>query len=164
VLCIAAGSLDHEQAVALMTAAGTDKDYKGLWRDVENFVPLRQDAVLPDLVEVAEIESFAAAMAGIARSLEKLQLCSKAGWKSPAADPEIVPAAEALLVSQGMNECRRRLTADHDTQFRRWISESGALAKELCDAAKADDAAVAQVKLTALERKCTQCHAEYRNN
>jgi hypothetical protein len=41
----------------------TSKKYPRLWRDMEAYVPPDPGDVLPELVEVAEVKSLAAAMA-----------------------------------------------------------------------------------------------------
>ena len=163
VVCIAAGSLDHQQATALMTKAGTGKDYTGLWRDVRDFEPPAADAELPELVEVARVESLAAAMAKIDRHFDHLKLCASADWKSPKEHPDLDASAESLLMQEGLHECLRQLTGNHDEQFQHWLKDSDDAAAELHRAIKAGDPTKASQLLKSLEKTCIQCHAAYRN-
>lgn len=164
VLCIAAGTLTPDKAVGLMNRAGTGKNYAGLWRDVKAFKVPSLEAKLPELVEVAEVESMAAAMAKLDRNFNNLKQCEKAGWKSPGDHPDLSPAAEALLVFEGLSECERHLSQDHDDVFREWLKESVADSKDLIKSIEAGDTAKSTQKLNRLEEKCLQCHQSYRNH
>ena len=163
IVCISTGSLTQVQALELMTTAGTSKDYTGLWRDVENFIPPGPDDVLPELLEVAPVDSIAAAMAKIDRSFDNLKLCAAAGWRTPDNHQDLVPASEALLVQEGLHETARHLEPQHDEQFRKWLSESDSLTADLCAAVKSGDNAMAAVQLKAVEQSCRRCHSTYRN-
>jgi protein tyrosine phosphatase (PTP) superfamily phosphohydrolase (DUF442 family) len=163
IVCIAAGSLKNEQAIELMKKAGTGKDYVGLWRDVNRFVPPSANIQLPELVEVAKVESMAAAMAKLDRHFDNLKACAKADWQTPASHPDLVPAAEALLVQEGLHESQRHCSGAHDATFREWLKESDTLASGLYAAVKAEDKASAATLLKSLEQKCVQCHQAYRN-
>jgi protein tyrosine phosphatase (PTP) superfamily phosphohydrolase (DUF442 family) len=174
VVCLAAGSLNAEQATALMTRAGTGKDYAGLWRDVRHFVPPPADAELPALVEVAEVASLAAAMAGLDRSFDHLKLCATAGWKAPDEHPDLVPVTEALLVREGLAESLRHVKKEASEsldaadpgaseEFRTWLADSVKEAEQLEEAVRRSDAVLADQLLKQLDRSCRQCHEKYRN-
>ncbi len=163
IVCLAAGSMNQMQAVQLMTKAGTSKDYTGLWRDVKYFIPPVPDEILPELVEVAQVDSIAAAMAKIDRSFDNLKLCAEAGWTTPENHPDLLPASEALLVQEGLHETARHLTSRHDEQFRQWLNESESLAGELFTVVKSGDAAMASIRLKAVEQSCKRCHSVYRD-
>ena len=163
IVCMSDGTLNQQQAIQLMTTAGTSKDYTGLWRDVRNFIPPGLDEVLPELLEVAPVDSIVAAMAKIDRSFDNLKLCAAAGWKTPKDHPDLVPASEALLVQEGLHEASRHLQAQHDEQFRKWLNESESLAADLCAAVKSGDSATPSVRLKAVEQSCKRCHSEYRD-
>ncbi len=163
IVCISSGSLTQVQALELMTTAGTSKDYTGLWRDVRNFIPPGPDEVLPELLEVAPVDSIVATMAKIDRSFDNLKLCAAAGWKTPKDHPDLVPASEALLVQEGLHEASRHLQAQHDEQFRKWLTDSESLAADLCAAVKSGDSATPSVRLKAVEQSCKRCHSAYRD-
>ena len=163
IVCMAGGSMDHMQAVQLMARAGTSKDYTGLWRDVMSFSPPDPHDKFPELVEVAEVDSVTAAMARLDRSFDNLKLAAASEWITPDNHPDLVPSSEALLVQEGLHETSRLLTSHHDEQFREWLNETESLAAALCAALKAKDAAIASVRLKAVERACSRCHLEYRD-
>lgn len=163
VLCLSNNSLTHEQAVELMKSAGTGKDYIGLWRDVKAFEPPAKDAVLPELVEVAKVESLAAAMAKLDRAFDNVKLCAKSDWKAPADHPDLVPAAEVRLVKEGLHESLRHCTGDHPEEFRNWLKQSDELSEQLCTAIKDSDTTKASSLRKSLESKCVECHVKYRN-
>jgi protein tyrosine phosphatase (PTP) superfamily phosphohydrolase (DUF442 family) len=164
IVCLASGTLTHDQAIALMKTAGTGKDYTGLWKDVKNFQPLPENAELPRLVEVAQLDSFPAAMAQLDRNFDNLKLLKMAGWKTPTENPDLNPANEALLLQEALHECVRNLEAEREPQFREWLQQSDAMASALRRALQANDLPAADPLLNALEEKCVQCHVAFRNH
>lgn len=163
VLCLSNGSLTHAQAVELMKSAGTGKDYTGLWRDVKAFQPPSKDVKLPELLEVAKVESLAAAMAKLDRAFDHVKLCAKSDWKTPADHPDLLPATEARLVQEGLHESLRHCTGDHPEEFRNWLKQSDELAEQLCKAIQDSDTTRASSLMKSLEAKCAACHVAYRN-
>jgi len=164
IVCLAAGSIQREDAVRLMTRAGTSKDYDGLWRDVRKFQPPLASEPLPELVEVANVESVASAMAKLDRNFYNIKRSAKAGWRPPPDHPDLSPPAEALLVQEGLHECTRNLNESHNEEFHVWLKDSEKLAMELYTAVKADDQVLAGRLLTSLDQSCMRCHAKYRNH
>ena len=164
VACIAAGDTTNKEAREFLVRAGTSKDYYGLWRDVDAYTPPPADAELPELVEVAEVESFTAAMAQVDRAFDNLKLCRDAKWTVPADHPDIVPAQEALLLQEGLHEAGRTAGEDYDEQFKKWLTEAEALAVELRSALQAEDQNLATERALLIEQSCKQCHTQYRDN
>ena len=142
---------------------GARVEYAGLWRDVASYKPPPPGAALPELAEVAAVQSLAAAMARIDRSHDRLRLCRDAAWSVPAGHPDVVPAREALQVEEGLREALRNLSADRDESFRRWLAESEAAARAIKDALNAGDREAAGRHFLRLEQSCKQCHRRYRN-
>jgi len=163
IVCLAAGTLSHEQSVTLMKKSGTSPDYRGLWRDVAAFRPPAADTQLPELQEAATVESMAAAMAVLDRHLEQVKLVAKAGWKVPASHPDLVPVTEALLVQEGLTEAGLYLHGDTSETFRKLLKQSESDAMELTRALQAGDSHKAGLALVSLEKGCTKCHVEFRN-
>ncbi len=163
VACLAAGETGHDQATALMELAGTGKHYPGLWRDVAAFQPLPLDLTLPELVEVAEVESFAAAMAKIDRNFDNLKLCQQAGWSVPKEHPDLVPKQEALILQEGLSESLRNLAANRPAEFQEALREAVGLATFLEEALRRNDAPQATQLLEQLEQSCPRCHRKHRN-
>lgn len=164
VLCIADGAVVAASADAVLKTAKTSKDYTGLWSDVAAFKLPAASATLPPLVEKAEVESFAAAMAKIDRHFDQLKLCRDAKWKAPSAHPDLVPQQEALLVYEQLRESGRHLTGDHNEEFRGWLAASEAAAQRLARTLKAGDQAMAETHFAALQKSCKQCHVKYRDH
>jgi protein tyrosine phosphatase (PTP) superfamily phosphohydrolase (DUF442 family) len=163
VACMAAGEATAEQARAILEAAGTGKNYPGLWRDVATYVPPAKDVNLPELVEIAEVESFAAAMAKIDRNFDNLKLCEQAEWSVPKDHPDLVPRQEALLLKEGLRESLRNLAADRPAEFREWLQQSVELSESLQAALQRHDAAQATPLLKQLEQSCKHCHGKCRS-
>ncbi len=163
VACIASGDAENEAALDILVRAGTSKDYPGLWRDVENYTPPPEGAELPELVEVAEVGSFAAAMAQIDRSYDNLKLCRDAGWSVPPDHPDLVPAQEALLLQEGLHEAARNLGDGYDEQVKSWLTEAEAMATGLRTDLQAKNSAAAGDRFARIEKSCKQCHQAYRD-
>lgn len=153
-----------ERAIEILKMAGTGEQYAGLWRDVRNYTPPPKDAKLPELVEVAEVDSFPTAMAKLDRHLDNLKLCRQAGWKTPSEHPDLVPAQEALLVLEGLRESGRLVGADRDQRFKTWLVETTALAESLERTLRGDAANAAERPFQKLNDSCKQCHGRYRDN
>jgi protein tyrosine phosphatase (PTP) superfamily phosphohydrolase (DUF442 family) len=162
VMCLAAGDMTHEKAFEFMKSIGTAPEYEGLWRDVRQFKPLPADAELPELVEVAEVDSLAAAMAVLDRAWDGVKLCQTAGWKTPPGHADIAPPHQALLVWEGLRESRRTLDGADETlaEYMDEAMENAALLRQSLDANRPEEASTAYKKL---EASCAKCHAAYRN-
>ena len=168
IICHARGITDTAGGLAIMQKAGTSRDYRGLWRDVEQYAVPSADTIMPALVEIAEVESLPAAMARIDRIFDNLKLCAALDWKTPAAHPDLVPAQEALQLRESLHEINRQLSeekhvADYDDTFRKWLTESDAGALQLYESLKTHDTANASASLASLQKSCQQCHAAYRD-
>ncbi len=164
VACVATGDVDGKGAIKILERAGTSKGYAGLWRDVENYQPPSDDVELPELVEVADAGSFAAAMAQIDRAYDNLKLCREAHWSTPDDHPDLVPAQEALLLKEALRESARNLADEFGDEFRTWLTEAESIAQDLEDSLKAKkpvDELSQQFQV--LENSCGQCHDKHRN-
>jgi len=163
VVCIAAGDFDPPAALGYLERAGTSKNYAGLYRDVENYEAPGVNVDLPALVEVAEVESFAAAMAAIDRAYDHLKLCRDSHWQAPPGHPDLVPAQEALLLKESLHESARNLVEEFDDEFMLWLAEAESQAKSLETALHDNSGDEATQRFQQLEQSCQQCHAKYRN-
>jgi protein tyrosine phosphatase (PTP) superfamily phosphohydrolase (DUF442 family) len=162
VACMAAGAMTPAEATAFLKLAGTGKEYAGLWRDVAHFKPLAADAKLLELVEVAEVDSLAAAMAQLDRAWDGAKLCQAAGWQTPKDHADLAPVHQALLVLEGFKESRRNLDYD-DAQLAAWVDEATAQAEQLHQSLKANHPDEASRAYKQLEAACLRCHEQYRN-
>ncbi|QEG34951.1 dual specificity protein phosphatase family protein [Bythopirellula goksoeyrii] len=165
VACIAEGTVDHKEAIEILKRSGTSSDYAGLWRDVEAYQPPAEDATLPALVEVAEVDSLTAAMAQVDRASDHLKLCQAADWQPMAEHPDISARQEALLLREGLFEAARQLTAEQrsDTRLASWFGSALRSAKELEHALEAKNSDLAAQKMELLHKSCQQCHSAYRD-
>jgi protein tyrosine phosphatase (PTP) superfamily phosphohydrolase (DUF442 family) len=164
IACIASGDVANKDALGILERAGTSKDYKGLWRDVEAFIPPPADTKLPELVEIAEVGSFAAAMSQVDRSFDNLKLCRDAKWGVPPEQPDLDSAQEALLLTEGLHEAGRNLGDGYDEQFKTWLTQAETEATNLRTDLQKHDANAANERLLLLEKSCKQCHKTYRDN
>ena len=162
VIGIASGRLDREAAAHLLKQAGTSPDYAGLWRDVAAFEPPPADAMLPELVETAEVESLAAAMVDVDRIFERLKAVEAAGWNAPADQPDLVPAREATLLREAFRESARLLPPDREG-LKPDLEAAESLAAGLERSLKAADGTSATAALAAIKQDCTTCHRTHRD-
>ncbi|MEY3460220.1 MAG: hypothetical protein RL215_3377, partial [Planctomycetota bacterium] len=144
IICQAAGTMNADQASELLKRCGTSPDYKGLWRDVAAFRNPPAATKLPELVEIAKVESMPAAMAKLDRHFDLLKLAADAGWKTPPDHPDLVPTMEALLVQEGLAESLRLLTKDQPEALQSLMRESAGQAAELTNALRSGDTAQAE--------------------
>ncbi|MEX2317959.1 MAG: tyrosine-protein phosphatase [Pirellulales bacterium] len=163
IACIAADAADNEAANQILVTAGTSKDYAGLWRDVAAYRPAAADAKLPELVEVAQVDSLVTAMSNIDRAFDNLKLSQAGDWKILADHPDIVAAQEALIVKEALHESGRNLAQGCDEQFVTWRREAETLAAKLETQLKAGDAGGANQTMAHLDAACNQCHTKHRN-
>jgi protein tyrosine phosphatase (PTP) superfamily phosphohydrolase (DUF442 family) len=164
IACLAAGKLDAAGAEALLRQAGTSPDYTGLYRDVREFVPPRADQPLPDLNEVATVDSLVSGMADLGRHFDDLRLCRDAGWETPTGDPDPAAGGVALLVQEAFHEMARNADLSaHPPEFRELLQASESTAGELLAALTALNWPLSFQKMGVLERSCKQCHQRWRD-
>ena len=166
---IASGAITPgEQAESILRRAGVGKAYAGLWRDVENYRAPGDDADFPELREIAEVGSLAAAMAKIDRAYDHLMLFRGANGIAvdaapPDGHPDLVAAQEALLLKEGLRESARNLSGDFDERFKEWMLAAEASAGLLEQAIKDRDAVGAGRHFQTVMASCKACHDRYRN-
>jgi len=166
---IASGEISPgEQAESILRRAGVGKSYAGLWRDVERYRPPGDDANFPELREIAEVGSLAAAMAKIDRAYDHLMLFRDADTMAvdplpPVGHPDLVATQEALLLKEGLRESARNLSGDYDERFKEWMLAAETSAGLLEQALKDRDAVGAGRHFQAVMESCKACHERYRN-
>lgn len=163
VAAMAADGRTAATAKKVLETAGTSRQYAGLWRDVERFVPPPQGAALPELVETAEVGSLAAAMAALDRNFDNLKLCRGSAWSAPPDHPDLAAASEALMLKETLRETVRNLVEEREGQFRAWLDEAALLGEQLETAVRRGNGVQASRLMEAMERSCSQCHQRYRN-
>jgi protein tyrosine phosphatase (PTP) superfamily phosphohydrolase (DUF442 family) len=160
-----------ERAITEMKRAGTDPHYTGLYAVPKNLVrPSTEelDRLPANFPEVAQVSTLAQLMVGIDDRWEKLKLVQAAGWKTSADHPDVEPAHEALqLVEQYREASRLEHVQQRPEEFRRWLAQAEARAKEveLILRAGKDKRArtAADQAFRVAGASCTQCHGKYRD-
>lgn len=164
VACREGGILTEAQALDFMRSAGTSSDYAGLWKEITEFRPTPVTVELPRLVEIAEVESLAAAMAKVDRVYDNLVLCQKADWKAPPEHQDLDPAQQALLLQEGLHESGRLLEDNqYDVKYRQILANTETLVlgmKKQIETGKREEATASLKKVKAA---CSACHTAYRN-
>ncbi len=176
VACVAAGLIQPEQAVPVLQLAGTNPNYRGLFKDVRDARPLTSvelDRLFVEFREVQDIPAMAEAMVEIAEVHEKLEQIAAAKWKTPSDHPDLEPAHEALLLRELLAELlRQEKTARHPAEFLNMLGESAAAAAELHERLLKmhDQTATTKSQLSELDSftkcitdNCKACHATFRD-
>ena len=163
IVCLSGGGMERAEALAYMKAAGTSRDYTGLWRDVEKFRRPDAEVRLPELVEVAKVDSLTAAMAGIDRAWDRLEALRRNDWQPPVRHPDVVPSREALMLREGFHESIRALGEGVDVDMMTGLRQAEQRAEQL-RRALADQKLERAGKLRErLKRSCADCHRRHRN-
>lgn len=165
---VALGMVTPEQGVAFMKNAGTAPDYEGLYACVASATVL--DAAIIDSApnlfpSVHKAQGLTATMVAVDQAFEHLGDIRAAGWKTPAAHPDLVPAAEAGMLTDNL-----RLSAE-DLQALALGEDFLARMKRAVDfASKLEEALVANAgseqldaAYKAVNASCKDCHAVYRD-
>lgn len=165
VACIADGTTNGKAAHQILEKAGTGKGYAGLWEDVEAFHSPPLDAELPEMQEIAEVDSLITAMVQIGRATENLRRCEENDWATPPKHPDIVPSREALLLKEGFRESARQfsLSDAEDQPLLKWLNESENTTDRMMRALEQDRNQDAREHFAALQQQCKRCHADFRN-
>lgn len=152
--------------VAVLEQAGTSEGYPGLWRDVRAFQPPPADAELPELVEVAEVGDFEAAMAQLDRTWDEMKLIQKAGFVSSADHPDLDPHNVARILAQRLEESRKLSdpTLAAEERYHREMMQAVRGAHALEEALSEGRIADAQAPFDEVRKSCKGCHVDYRDD
>lgn len=166
--CVAAGLLEPANAEGVLKAAGTSEGYRGLYRAAREAKRLDAgllDAMPNDFPETARVPPLAEAMVAIEHVQDHLKQIEAAGWKTPASNPALAPAHEALLLREHFTELlRANETEGRPEGFRRYLLESEAAAVGLESALRGPGTSEqAARQLATIGQKCVACHREYRD-
>lgn len=161
-------SCSAEAALAVMTRAGTDRHYPGLYASVRTLAPPAPGELerLPaDFPEVAPVPPLARLMTAADAYRERLEAAQAAGWRAPPAQPDVDPAHEALQLAELFQEAWRRPDLKRRPEpFGRCLEAQRAAAWQL-EAALRDPAhTAANEAFRRLGAACTSCHTAVRDN
>ena len=155
------------RALELLTAAGTDPGYDGLFAAVRDFQMPDAAAVASAadrLVPAVEAQDLASAMAGMDRHWERVKAVAASGWVAPPGHPDLVPAREALMTLEGLREAKR-LREDQPAEFRRLMEaciQSLVAIESGLRTGPVVPARLDQARKSAAE-SCTACHRQFRD-
>jgi protein tyrosine phosphatase (PTP) superfamily phosphohydrolase (DUF442 family) len=162
-----------EMALAEMRRAGTDPHYKGLYaapRELRRPTKEELDRVSADFPEVAPVAALAEVMVGVDKRWDRLKQIKAAGWRVPRNHPDLDPPHEALqLVEQYREAARLPSVRRRPEEFRRWLADAEAAARNLERALRGDndrgpvDAPAAAEAFRRLDGACVRCHGKYRD-
>lgn len=166
---VALGLLTNEQAIARMKVSGTAPSYRGLYRDVEAATPVSKaqlDSASHDFPQVWQTENMVDAMVAIDAAHDHLKDIQQAGWKVPAAHPDLIPASEAGQLADLLRNLRDdEHVAREPKELADWMLDASSHATEL-ETQLVNDSSQIQ-KLDALFKRvsqsCRDCHNTYRN-
>jgi protein tyrosine phosphatase (PTP) superfamily phosphohydrolase (DUF442 family) len=158
-----------DQAVARMKVSGTAPNYTGLYAcaaDATVLTAASIDAVDADFPSVSRPNGFVAAMVEVDEVFDHLKLIEKAGWKTPADHPDLVPAAEAgrladLFRLSAQGDYAKRKPADFGTALGEEAKRASTIEELLL--AAAPDAARLSAQFKLIGASCKECHAKYRD-
>jgi hypothetical protein len=159
---------DPKLAVADMKKAGTDPKYEGLYADVLGFRPIAAEEyakIRPeDLPSAAPVPDFIEAMVRVDDTFERVKAIRSAGWKTPAAMPDVMPAHEVRILAEHLRETARLEEVKARPQdFRDWLASGEKAAWALEEAIRAGGGDAAQTAFEAVNTSCNSCHTAYRN-
>ena len=165
VACVVAGQMDNARAVETMKTMGTGPQYIGLWqsaREAKKADAATLRGLRVDYRETAPIPPLAEAMVGVDGVYERLQLCGKAGWKSPSGHPDVDPPHEALRLREIFTEIlRTEECKSRPEDFRRMMEATRSASERLETVLRKGEPADAA--FAALKQTCADCHKPYRN-
>jgi cytochrome c556 len=167
--CIAAGILTNEEGLAILEAAGTGKNYLGLFQSVREARPIDAGTLSEaqaEFPEVARIPPMADAMIAIEHTHDNMKVVAAAGWKPTEKHADIDPPHEALLLREHFTELLRSdELKKHPAEFRQMIQRSEAAAQTLVDLLRRGEAdpKTLDAHFARITSDCTACHQKYRD-
>jgi protein tyrosine phosphatase (PTP) superfamily phosphohydrolase (DUF442 family) len=167
--CVSAGDLNNDQGLAVLAAAGTSQDYRGLFQSVREARPIdaRESRDLKvEFRETVAVPPMADAMTAIEHTHDHLKTVAGAGWKATEKHADIDPPHEALLLREHFTELLRTDEAKKlSAAFRRLLEESETEARsleELLRSGKPDEQKL-DAQFARITARCTSCHKEFRD-
>jgi protein tyrosine phosphatase (PTP) superfamily phosphohydrolase (DUF442 family) len=175
VACVGAGLITSDSALAVLKAAGTSENYRGLYQSAEAAKTL-DDALLNELQveypETVKVPPIADAMIEIEHAHDHLKSLAANSWQMLKDQPALDAAHEALLLREHYTELARTDEAKQQfAGFQKMLTDSEATALELetllsdwTKAGKPEPPPEAIGKaFTAVTQSCATCHKAHRD-
>lgn len=168
VACVGAGLIRHEDAATVLKVAGTSEAYRGLFQSADAAQALDKallDELQAEFPATARLPALAEAMVEIEHVHDRLKSIEKAGWKTPADMPALIPDHEALLLREHFTEMlRTKEVQAKPAKFQELTKEAESLCQALEDELKKPTSAEAAGKLfLAVSNNCKACHQAFRD-
>ena len=142
ILSILDGSTKGE-SIKILKTAGTNPEYKGLWKSVEEFKPSLKEP-LPELQEISPTSPLVSAMIMVDSAHDKLK---KSRTKE-----------ELIYLKEGFLETERTLTSENDELYRKYLNQSLKITNRLLDVFPKNEKLLRE-----LSNLCKKCHKAYRD-
>ncbi|WP_143543795.1 hypothetical protein [Rhodopirellula sp. MGV] len=175
VACVSAGLIPSSQAVAILELAGTNPNYKGLYKAAEKAAPISPDQLSDLEVEFKEVQAIppmAEAMVTMSHTHNHLVAIANASWKSPPNHPDLDPAHEVLLNRELYAELlRTNEVTGKPADFRAWLLDSQQATEELEQQLEKWNASGNRFAppesldklVQRISANCKACHVKYRD-
>jgi cytochrome c556 len=167
--CVSAGLLTNDKALAVLAAAGTSPEYRGLYRTVKEAKPWDQetmDSAKVTFHETVLVPPLAEAMAAIENTHDNLKVISAAGWMPTAEHADIDPPHEALLLREHFTELLRTDEVNGKAaEFRKLLMQSESDARRLEDRLRSDKLDIHELNaiFQRITANCVSCHQKFRD-
>lgn len=163
------GWASPDEMVQRMKVSGTAAGYKGLYACTTSADVLTEaeiNAAPAKFPSVQPPKGFVKSMVEVDERVENLKAVEKAGWKTPADHPDLVPAAEAGRLADLLRLCAegdraRAAVPGFAEQLRVNSAQAQVIEDEL--AGSAPDAVKLKAKFAELNATCKSCHTTYRD-
>ena len=164
------GRVGSAGGVQMLQFVGTSPDYPGLYLAVKQSRPLASELIdavpIGELPEIAVVSDLATGMADVDRIYDRLALLAANDWVVPKNHADLVPAAEAGILTErfrGMSELAHPFSAsgprEPPLEFRPMIKMATALESAIRDRRTSDADAI----FTSITSECRACHRRDRD-
>ncbi len=172
--CVANGLITPDEASQTLAVAGTNVNYRGLFRSVNKATRVEEDVLRSLQVEFHEVEPLppmAEAMVKMEHAFDGMNKFSQRDWQIDPDHPDATAAHEALLLRELYTELLRADYVKAESEgFQKMLAEGEAIAKSVEDelhrleASTQLDSMSLKSKLGKLQSNCKACHEAYRDN
>ena len=167
-VAVTLGLLSPTQAIEKLKVSGTAPNYTGLYQCVNVATLASADELATasnDFPEHWKTDGMVQTMVEVDQTFDHLKAVEKAGWKTPADHPDLVPAAEAGKLA----DLLRNLKDDEHTQarpseFAAALISASKQAETLEEGISGNEPpATLSAKFKIVADSCKKCHADFRD-